>query len=154
MYNFYNIWPSSIFLNDSLQSAWPDYIQYSLHSIRKRFAAKPQVDCWKDKQFIRKSPDRVTLFNSNIHPPLGHNQAKKNFIHSSYDLHQKFIQKNMYKNICESLINKACVAVMNCKTPHFYKPIRSLAFVVQPSISVIPLIFKILFLLGVWKKKD
>ena len=45
----------------------------------------------------------------------------------------------------ESLINKTCVAVMNCKTPHFYEPIRSLAFVVQPTISAIPSIFKILF---------
>ena len=45
----------------------------------------------------------------------------------------------------ESLINKTCVAVMNCKTSHFYKSIRSLATKVQPTISAIPLIFKILF---------
>ena len=53
----------------------------------------------------------------------------------------------------ESSINKTCVAVMNCKTLHFNKPIRSLAFVIQPTMSETPSIFKILYFSREFKER-
>ena len=74
-----------------------------------------------------------------------------NICHFQFN-HSMFSDQPFSQN--ESSINKTCVAVMNCKTLHFNNPIRSLAFVIQPTMSETPSIFKILYFSREFKKKE